>query len=491
MTLKFAKQINVPITYLANQFVHLSFISLLSLGAGFCYAQLPAPIEKALNDAKIKADTVALSVRELDGDILFEHNATAPMRAASLMKLLTTYAALERLGPSWTWKTEAYTQGDIKDGRLDGALLLKGYGDPSLTIERLWLLTQQLKKNGLRDISDGLIIDLSYLDQPPIDFKKPLDAPWEIVPSALMINLQATRLFFERKENSVKVRAEPDLGWQFKLDLPIVDAPCREDVEDEWQPQMDWSSTPTAYIQGKFPSGCDTKILNIGVTDPTYYIGAIFKNIWQEQGGTISGTVRLGTLNTTQLPFAQIESNPLSKAIVDMNKFSSNPMARAIYLSIGKTYPQAELNNAESADIEIKRWLAEKKLYFPELVQETGSGLSRREQLSASHWTELLSSAAHSRYAAEFTASLPILGVDGTMRKRLKGEAAMGWGHFKTGTLSDTKSLAGYLTTASGKRLAIAILINTPNLGRRADPAFEQLLRTLFDDKTDSTSSTQ
>lgn len=489
MTLKFAKLNKVCPSYHANFWARLLFISCLSLEAGFSHAQLPAPVEKALNEAKIKPETVALSVQEINGDILFEHNATTPMRAASVMKLLTTFAALERLGPNWTWKTEAYAQGEIKDGRLEGALLLKGYGDPSLTIERLWLLAQQLKKNGLREINDGLIIDLSYLDQPTIDFKKPLDAPWEIIPSALMINLQATRLFFERRENSVRVRAEPDLGWQFKLDLPIVDAPCREDVEDEWQPQMDWSNPPTAYIQGKFPSGCDTRVLNIGVTNPTYYIGALFKNIWQEQGGTISGPVRLGTLNTTQPPFAQIESNPLSKAIVDMNKFSSNPMARAIYLSIGKAYPLTELSNADSADIEIKRWLAEKKLDFPELVQETGSGLSRREQLSAQHWTQLLTSAAQSRYAAEFTASLPILGVDGTMRKRLKGEPAMGWGHFKTGTLSDTKSLAGYLTTASGKRLALAILINTPNLGRRADLVFEQLLRTLFNDMPSSTTT--
>lgn len=446
-------------------------------------AQLPERIAQRLASAGIKPDAMSVMVTSRDGATVIEHNADSPMRSASLMKLLTSYAALEILGPAWTWPTEVYALGEIRGGVLNGPLVLKGYGDPSLSIERLWLLTQQLKNRGLREIKGGLVVDLSHFTPQPVRTDRMLDEPWEIVPGPLLINLQAERLFFEPFAGSVNVRAEPDLGWTFKLDMPMVDLPCPADVEDQWWPRIDWSTRPpAAYIKGQFPASCPARILNVGITDPLYYAEAVFRSLWQQGGGVLEGEVKSDIAPAGLQAYARVESAPLSRALMDMNKFSSNPMARLIYLTIGRHRPIPEKTTAESADSAIREWLSAQKLDFPELVQETGSGLSRREQLSSRHWVELLRHAQRSRYAAEFTASMPILGVDGTMSKRLKGEAGMGWGHFKTGTLSDTKSLAGYLTTSRGRPLVVAVQINTPNLGRRADAALEDIIRLLYED---------
>lgn len=448
-------------------------------------AALPDRIARGLNKAGIRADNVSLLVQTAEGQTLLEHNPDVWMRSASVMKLLTSYAALELLGPAWSWPTEAYAGGELSNGVLQGPLVLKGYGDPSLTLERMWLLTQQLRQRGLRQIEGGLLIDQSFFVQAPQASGAGLTEPWEVIPGALLVNLQAERLFFEPNGRQVSVRAEPDLGWKFQLDLPMVDGPCTPDVEDRWWPRMDWSTNPpTAIIRGEFPSECKTRELNIGLNDTAYYVEAIFRRLWEMQGGTLNGSATFGAAAPEWPLLARIDSAPLSRAITDMNKFSNNPMARLVYLSIGRHYQLPDKSTAESADSAIRDLLAQKGLQFPELVQDTGSGLSRAEGLSVRHWVELLRSARASRYAAELTASLPIVGVDGTMKKRLKDEPGKGWGHFKTGTLRDSKSLAGYLTTARGRSLVVAVQINEADLGRRADAVLEDIVRLLFEDAT-------
>lgn len=473
MTLKFATPIK-------------AFFLVAAL-AGTCLsasAALPERISSALERAGIRPESVSLYAVTADtGEVLLEHEPDRPMRSASLMKLLTTYAALELLGPAWTWPTEAYAETLPQGGTLDGPLILKGYGDPALTLERFWLLTRQLRQNGIQHIRGGLLIDQSHFGPPP-GAPDRLDWPWEVVPGPLMVNFQATRLFFERQSNGVSLRAEPDLGWQFHLDLPVVEGPCMADVEDSWWPRMDWLSTPpTATIRGTFPSGCDRRELNIGVTDPLYYHGALFRALWESQGGTLSGDIREGQASASAVRVARIESPPLPRALTDMNKFSNNAMARLIYQTIGKRYATAEdASIRDAADRAIRVWLRSKGLEFAELVQETGSGLSRRESLSSRHWVQLLHKASGGRYAAELIASLPVAGVDGTMSRRLRNEAAMGWGHFKTGTLSDTKSLAGFLTSGRGRPMIMAVQINEADLGRRADLVLEDIVRLLFED---------
>jgi D-alanyl-D-alanine carboxypeptidase/D-alanyl-D-alanine-endopeptidase (penicillin-binding protein 4) len=146
-------------------------LALALVATGLAGAQsLPAPVEQALKRAHIPLSGVAAYVQDVDGGRpLVAHHAAQAMNPASTMKLVTTYAALELLGPSYTWKTEAYAAGNWQGDVLQGDLILKGYGDPKLTLEDFWLLLRRLRALGLREIRGDLVLDRSYFEAAEYD----------------------------------------------------------------------------------------------------------------------------------------------------------------------------------------------------------------------------------------------------------------------------------------------------------------------------------
>jgi serine-type D-Ala-D-Ala carboxypeptidase/endopeptidase (penicillin-binding protein 4) len=163
----------------------------------------------------------------------------------------------------------------------------------------------------------------------------------------------------------------------------------------------------------------------------------------------------------------------------DINKFSNNVMARQLFLTLGAEWagPPATLDNSKLA---VRQWLAGKHLDFPELVVENGSGLSRAERISARHLGELLLAAYASPVMPEFISSLPISGVDGTMKRRLKGSGVAGQSHIKTGLLDGVKAMAGYVLDAHGRLLVVVALVNHPNAGA-TQPALDALLQWAYE----------
>jgi D-alanyl-D-alanine carboxypeptidase/D-alanyl-D-alanine-endopeptidase (penicillin-binding protein 4) len=133
-------------------------------------ATLPPPVLKALQLARIPLGSIGVEVREVNARTpLISVNAKQSMSPASTMKLLTTYAGLELLGPSYSWKTEAYLDGKLEQDVLHGDLILKGYGDPKLTLEKLWLWLHELRSRGLREIRGDLVLDRSVFQLAPHD----------------------------------------------------------------------------------------------------------------------------------------------------------------------------------------------------------------------------------------------------------------------------------------------------------------------------------
>jgi D-alanyl-D-alanine carboxypeptidase/D-alanyl-D-alanine-endopeptidase (penicillin-binding protein 4) len=214
-------------------------------------------------------------------------------------------------------------------------------------------------------------------------------------------------------------------------------------------------------LLGGYPSECGEREQNLNVMPHTRYVAAVFNAIWQELGGTLQGNTRESSLSSNAQLFATHYSAPLSEVIRDINKYSNNVMARQLFLTLGTqtTIPASIPLSIQT----MKDWLAQKKLNFPELMLENGAGLSRHERISAQHLAQLLQSAFNSPLNAEFTSSLPILGVDGSAKKRLKGTAAASHAHLKTGTLEGVKTIAGYVKSKSGKEWTIVFLINHPN----------------------------
>lgn len=437
-------------------------------------APLPKSVRASLKEAGIPVSAVGVVIQQTGSrSPLVSVNAKQAMNPASTMKLLTTYAGLDLLGPAYAWKTEAYLNGELKNGVLHGDLVLKGYGDPRFTVEQFWLWLRELRARGLRDIRGDLVLDRSFFELPPHDpaaFDNDPVRAYNVGPDALLLNFNTVRLRYQPAGNGMKIVTEPALdGISLDNRLAPQPAPGCDNWDDTIlvQPEGD-----TVVLQGGYPGECGEREHSLSVVPHTRYAESVFRTLWQELGGTLQGKAREGTVSAGAQPFSTHYSAPLAEVIRDINKFSNNVMARQLFLTLG-TAGGGSPATLERSMLAVRDWLADKKMYFPELVLENGAGLSRMERISARHLAQLLQSAAQSPLGAEFSASLPILGVDGSVKKRLKESPSAGQAHLKTGTLEGVKTLAGYVRSRSGREWIVVFLINHPNakLGKNAQDA--------------------
>ncbi len=433
-------------------------------------ADLPEAVRKGLREARIPAAAVSVVVQEAGGRApALSFNAATPRNPASVMKLLTTYAALELLGPAYRWKTEVYADGED--------LVLKGYGDPKLNYESFWMMLRGLRGRGLREIRGDIVLDRSYfaaVAATPIDHEA--FRPYNVAPDALLVNFKSLRFVFLPEDGKVRVFVEPSLpGLELVNTLRPAEGPCPEGSAFRALIQAGFQSRPPrAAFTGLYPVSCGERELNVALHHPEDYAAGMLRSLWAEMGGTWQGNLREGATGPMARLLYTHESAPLGEIVRDINKFSNNVMARQLYLTLAAERGGAPAQ-PEAAARALAQWLTFKGIPAPELVMENGSGLSRLERASAATLMALLQSAWRSAVMPEFVASLPVVAADGTMRKRMHGEAVAGNAHIKTGLLSDARAMAGYVLDRSGRRYAVVMIANHPN-APQADAAFEALL---------------
>ncbi len=462
----------------------LLLFSLAPMAAG---AQaLPPSVEQALKRARIPLSAAAAYVQEVEGERpLLAHNATLAMNPASTMKLVTTYAALELLGPTYSWKTEAYVSAALEGDVLRGDLILKGYGDPKLTLENFWLLLRKLRALGLREIRGDLVLDRSYFElaeYDPAQFDaEPLRA-YNVGPDALLLNFKAVRFQFvpDTQRQTVTVIAEPKpAGLAFAAAVRATDGPCgdwRARVRADFQ--SNGASAKASFV-GSMPASCGERYWNASLLSQPNYVYGVFRQLWEESGGSIAGGWKDGVVPADARLLAAGESASNAELVRDINKFSNNVMARQLYLTLGAELLRLPGRSDRSAQV-VQSWLAEKKLDFPELVLENGAGLSRRERISARNMGRLLLDAWRSAVMPELMSSLPLVAYDGTMRRRLRFESVAGRAHIKTGALADARTLAGYVLDKSGRRHVVVLFINHANAAA-AQSAQDALLQWVYE----------
>ncbi|MFY9327851.1 MAG: D-alanyl-D-alanine carboxypeptidase/D-alanyl-D-alanine-endopeptidase [Georgfuchsia sp.] len=442
-------------------------------------AALPTPVARELKTAGIPQSAVGIVVQQVGKRAaLINLNSRQAMNPASVIKLVTTKAALDMLGPAHTWTTRVYAQGAIADGVLQGNLVIQGGGDPKLTQEQFWLLLRQLRTRGLREIKGDLLLDRSAfapITQDTSFDDKPL-RPYNVTPDALLLNFKAMRLTLIPRGEHVALIAEPPL-----TDLNIVNqiqtmpGECGEWKDGLRAEQTEHDGRHQLTLSGSYPAACGEQDWNLGVLSHRDYAGAVFRDLWRELGGTFAGNVRDGTTPPNAEPLTSIESPPLAELVRDINKYSNNVMARELFLSLAKDNPATPQGAADA----VKQWLASKNIVAPELVLDNGAGLSREARISAVTIARLLQAAATSPLMPEFVASLPLTAIDGTMKKRLKGDDVAGHAHIKTGTLDGIKTMAGYVQDARGRAMIVVFLVNHPN-AQRAQAAQDALLRWVY-----------
>ncbi len=463
-----------------------AFCCLLVLASGLAAgAELPKEVLQALRAAGIPAARVAAVVMPVDGARpTLAVNETQAMNPASVMKLVTTYAALELLGPAYRWQTEVFLDGTRRSDALEGNLVLRGHGDPKLTYEGFWLLLRELRARGLRDIRGDVVIDRSFFG--PVEDGRIDDEafrPYNVLPDALLLNFRSVRFTFvpEAESSTVRIFSEPTLpDLQIVNELRLSDGPCPEGRAFRDLIGASFAAAPPrAAFTGRYPASCAEHELNAALYPPEGYIASVLRQLWQELGGTWSGAVREGLAPAGAAPFYVRESAPLAELVRDINKFSNNVMARQLYLTLA-----GELGGAparpENAAAAIREWLGKKGIAAPELVLENGSGLSRNERVSAATLAALLQAAWRSAVMPELLSSMPVIALDGTMRRRLRGEAISGNGHVKTGLLADARSIAGFVHDARGNRQIVVMIVNHPN-APQAQAALDALLRWTYE----------
>lgn len=429
-------------------------------------AELPDVVKRVLVRYKIPETAVSAYVAQVGSTTpVLAVNAGVPRNPASVVKLVTTYSALEALGPAYQWRTEAFADGRLADGELKGDLLLKGYGDPYLVTERVWLLARELRNRGLRTIDGDLVIDDSWFAREELDpgaFDGQPYRAYNALPNALLVNFQDVDFTFrpDAERGRVQIVAAPALAnLDIRNRMRLIRGRCGSGKSSISMVVGNDYTHPQVTFSGALASQCPEYELPRSILDGPSFAYGVFRSLWEEQGGRINGGFRHGQVPTGKTPLVTFLSPPLAEVIRSVNKFSNNVMSRQIFLTMGAEMfgPPGTIEKGERATLATLDRLG---LHFPELEIGNGSGLARETRISAESLGRLLLAARQSRFGAEFQASLSMAGLDGTTRRRFRGNPLAGEMHLKTGTLNSVTSIAGYVRSQSGPEYVVVLVVN-------------------------------
>lgn len=443
----------------------LALLLLLALPATVRAAALPEAIAKVVAAYKVPEDAISLVVQEITGEVpVVNLNPLTPRNPASSIKLLTTFVALDVLGPTYTWPTKLYATGPIRDGVLDGDLVLKGYGDPFLVVEEFWKMLGDLRARGVKRITGDLVVDDSHFDVPEIDpgaFDGQPFRLYNVVPSAALVNFKAIEFqFLAAKDgkhvdirmhphmpnvkitNSLTVKPGKCAGYNYGIEMLVPEPAIADQV----------------IFSGAFPAACRSHTMHRTLLQPSTYAYGTFKRLWAHWGGTIDGGVREGTAPSGR-PLVVWHSRPLAEIIRPLNKWSNNVMTRLLLYSLAAAEFKPPYTKEQGIEV-LRAYLRDHALDDTDLVIDNGSGLSRETRVTARFMNDLLRHAYAHPLMPEFIASMSLNGLDGTTRRRFRGRPEAGRMHLKTGRLDKVAAIAGYVVASSGKTYTLSLLIN-------------------------------
>ena len=466
----------------------------LQTASALAATALPPAVEAALARARVPREAVALLVVPVDGRATprLSHRAEVPMNPASVMKLVTTFAGLDLLGPAYTWSTPVYLDGTVQDGALRGNVYVRGQGDPALVLERLWLLLRRLQGQGVQVIVGDIVLDNTAFSVPAHDaaqFDGEPQRPYNAAPDALLVNFKSVAMGFvpDVAAGVAHVQFDPPLaGVQAPRQVPLAPAgtACgdwRAGLRAELLEPARWA------FAGAYPSACGERSWNVAYAAPARYAARAIEGLWREMGGKITGSVRSGSVPAHLSPAFSASSPQLAEVVRDINKYSNNVMAQQLFLTLGAQQRANAVGavagtapapaTADSARAALRQWWTSRmgsKVPLPDV--DNGSGLSRGARASAESLARMLQAAWATPVMPELLASLPIAGIDGTLRRsRLANGQSAGRAHLKTGSLQGVLALAGYVHGEGGQRHVLVALVNHPNAAA-ARPALDALV---------------
>ena len=436
---------------------------------------LPATVAAALAQAGLPEDALAAIALPLSTRWArpWQFRAQQPMQPGSTMKLVTTIVALDRLGPNLRGRTELYAAGRIDGEMLAGDLVLKGGADPELGLPALWQMLLELQLRGVREIAGDLLLDRSLFRPARIDaglppFDESPEWPYNVIPDALMLGGNLMDLALSSDGAGVTARLAPPLDG-IDIDagaMTLSERPC-DAWDADWLPAVIDIAPDARYrigLRGGFPRRCEARAA-LQLVDRDVITERQVRAVWASLGGRWKkplGSVREAATPIDATLVASHTARPWGEVLRHMNKQSDNAQTRLLYLQLGVAAMagDARASTRELAQREVERWFDEQRVERSGLVLDNGSGLSRSERIAPRTMALMLKAAHAGKYAPELLMSLPVAGVDGTMRRRLKGTPAEGWARLKTGSLKNVTALAGYVRDTRGDSWAVVAMLN-------------------------------
>ena len=447
-------------------------ILLLScIGWATAAAQLPDRLQRILSAHGIATANVSVVVQALDAQqpVLAQY-PLHPRHPASVIKLVTTWASLDVLGPAYTWPTEVYFLGDRNGWRLDGDLAIKGYGDPFLVTEEFWKLLRAVRRTGVTEIHGDLVIDdTAFVDAAgdPGEFDGDRFRAYNVLPNALLVNFKAIRYQFgiHPGGDGVLISADPMPDTLNVVNrLRLVGGRCRG-YQAGITMDVRGAAAADVVFSGDFPAACAPYVLTRTALRHDSFAYGVFATLWRQLGGSHTGRWRRAAVGDELEPVLVRESLRLAEIIRKINKNSNNVMTRQLLYTLGREASFLPGTRAGGVEV-IGNHLASRGLNAESLVIENGSGLSRQTRISARLLADILQLAQEPPYGVEFMASMSIGGLDGTTRKRFASAHARGRSHVKTGSLDDVSAIAGYVHGASGVTYVVAAMVNAVDAHR-------------------------
>lgn len=464
--------------------------ALATLVVGMAHASdkpMPAEVARAWSKTGLPDSAISMVIEEVQGTRLASVNGAEFKNPASVMKLVTTWAALSELGPEYVWQTAFLIDKNAKvteNGVLAGPVYLRPTGDPVIMLEDLWRLMRELRLRGIRQIGDIVVDRSAFADVAidPYEFDGKGDRPYNASPDVFMVGFGAVRLVFTPDLQAKRWRAfvdPPIPGIEIDSDIKYQDGSCRRGPNVGAQ-TVNSADGVRFRVSGEAYGACGEFDFHRLAFDQQAFAARTLKTMWGELGGTMTGTVRDGTIPADAVPVAAHQSPPLAEVIRLVNKRSNNVMTRVLLLTLGAEAGQRPATVAGSAEA-VKRILMNQGIELGQTVIENGSGLSRNARISANVLADMLQHAWRSPAMPEYVSSMAILGVDGTLRQRLRGDDARGYANMKTGALKDARAIAGYVLSKSGKRYVFVSLVNHPQAYKARD--FENAVMTWLNDR--------
>ena len=453
-------------------------------------ADLKSRIEEIAHQPALEPGFFAVKIVSLEtNQIIYEQNANKFVRPASNMKLYTVATAFDRLTPDYHFVTSVYAKERQEDGKIKGDLIVYGRGDPSIAarfnngdyFKGINDLADRIVAAGVKRVKGDLVGDESYFDGAPVGS----GWEWEDLTWSYGAELSALTI----NDNAIDLTVKPGMSVGFPV--VITSGPPATSfmtIANHATTSAHGSRSDlhiyrglganTLEISGSLPLGDTGFIGGVAVPDPALAFVSMLRDALVKRGVKIDGRVR--TVNARSggsivpnspagpmlIEIAGLQSPPFSIIAAHTLKPSQNQYTELILRTLGKTQPANPVDENRARDNEnsglgvVTSFLRGAGVGESEIALNDGSGLSRNDLISANTTVQLLTFMTKHRYFSQFRDALPIAGVDGTLRTRMRGTPAEGNVRAKTGSLSSVASLSGYVTTAAGEHLVFSMMLN-------------------------------